>query len=79
MKKPEETTEVREKKFLLRNLVDADCDENTIRKYLALEKLGKKKEQLRLLYNHRCSLLDNLHTAQEKIDCLDYLIYKIKK
>ena len=64
---------------LLRNLKDAGCDEAMIQKYLQLEKEGKRQEQFRLLSLHRASLLDQLHVSQNRIDCLDYLIYTLKQ
>ena len=39
----------------------------------------KKKEMLSLLLRHRTVLLNILHKRHDNIDCLDYLIYKIKK
>lgn len=71
--------EIPEADRLLRNLSDAGCDEVTIQKYLQLQKEGKRHEQLRLLSMHRASLLDQVHVSQYKIDCLDYLVYEIKK
>ncbi len=64
---------------LLRNLKDAGCDEAMIQKYLQLEKEGKRQEQFRLLSLHRASLLDQVHVSQNRIDCLDYLIYTLKQ
>lgn len=64
---------------LLRNLKDAGCDEATIQKYLQLQQEGKRQEQLRLLALHRASLLDLLHVDQNRIDCLDYLLYNMNE
>ena len=64
---------------LLRNLKDAGCDEATIQKYLQLQQEGKLQEQLRLLALHRASLLDRLHVDQNRIDCLDYLLYNMNE
>lgn len=63
---------------LLRNLKDAGCSEDMIQKYLELQKEGRQQEQLRLLALHRALLLDQVHISQNRIDCLDYLIYTIK-
>ncbi len=52
------------------NLKDAGCDEATIQKYFQLYYEGKQ---------HRASLLDQIHMSQHMIDCLDYLIYNMKK
>lgn len=71
--------EIPERTRLLRNLKDAGCDETTIQKYFELQKEGRRQEQYRLLSLHRASLLDQVHVSQHMIDCLDYLIYTMKK
>lgn len=71
--------EMPEDERLLRNLNDAGCDKATIKKYLQLQKEGKRQEQLRLLSMQRASLLDQVHVSQHMIDCLDYLLYEMKK
>lgn len=65
--------------LLLRNLKDAGCDEGTIEKYFQLQGEGRHQEQFGLLSMHRAFLLDQLHISQNRIDCLDYLIYEMKK
>lgn len=62
-----------------RNLSDAGCDGSFIEKFLLLEQRGQKKEQLRLLAQHRLALLEDLHRDQYRIDCLDYLVYTMEK
>ena len=64
---------------LLRNLKDAGCDDETIKKFFQLRAGGRKQEQYRLLSMHRALLLDKLHVSQQMIDCLDYLVYAMKK
>lgn len=71
--------EMSEEDRLLRNLKDAGCDGDTIKKYFRLQKEGRQKEQYRLLAMQRALLLDQVHAGQHKIDCLDYLIYTMKK
>ncbi len=68
-----------EEELLLRNLKDAGCSEEEIGKYLSLETEGREKEQLRFLSAHRAKLLNQVHDSQEMLDCLDYLIYTMKK
>lgn len=65
--------------MLYQNLIDADCDNITVEKCMKLAHDGKKTEMLSLLSRHRISLLNMLHKRRDNIDCLDYLIYKIKK
>ncbi len=68
-----------EEERILRNLKDAGCDSDTIQRFFNLKEEGRQKEQLRLLALHRANLLDKLHVSQSMIDCLDYLVYSMKK
>lgn len=61
------------------NLKDAGCDEATIKKYFRLQNEGRRQEQYRLLSMQRALLLDQVHASQHMIDCLDYLVYAMKK
>ena len=63
---------------LLDNLRDAGCDAETAAQFMALEETGALPEQLRLLSAHRRQLLDQLHQAERRIDCLDYLTYRLQ-
>ncbi len=64
---------------LIRNLKDAGRDETTIKKYLWLQKESRRQDQYRLLSMQRAFLLDQVHVNQYMIDCLDYLVYSMKK
>lgn len=68
-----------EKLVIIQNLKDAGCEEELIKRFMLYDMEGKLKEQLKLLAKHRCLLLDEIHKGQKKIDCLDYLIYNMKK
>ena len=66
-----------------RNLRDAGCDEETIGGYCDLESAGVgpavcRREQIRLLRAHRRALLEQLHSCQRRLDCLDFLIYHLR-
>lgn len=61
------------------NLKDAGCDEDTTNHFLQLMVSGTYQDQMQLLRKHRSTLLDELHTAQKRIDCLDYLIYHMQR
>lgn len=65
--------------ILYQNLIDAGCGEALVRQFLQLNAAGKKQESLALLARHRQQLLDCCHGAQKKIDCLDYLIYQMRR
>lgn len=64
---------------MIQNLKDAGCDSETIQEFTAKIKKESKEEGILLLERYRRSLLDVLHTDQRKIDCLDYLVYQLKK
>lgn len=61
------------------NLKDAGCDANKISDICRLYHAGQVQNVMKALRRHRCSLLDELHENQRKIDCLDFLIYQIQK
>ena len=66
---------------LCRNLLDAGCDAPLIERFLALEQAGEREEreeQRRLLARHKVALLEKLHAAQYRIDCLDHLLYALQ-
>ncbi len=61
------------------NLSDAGCCQAQIVRFLELEEQQKRREQYRLLEQHRAALLDALHRDQYKIDCLDYMVFTMQK
>ncbi len=63
---------------ICRNLLDAGCDASTIEQFLVLERSGRRDEQRRLLSRHKAHLLEELHRAQYKIDCLDHMAYAME-
>lgn len=67
------------KEAIIQNLRDAGCDAETIEGFMADMQKGKEECGLKRLAVHRKNLLDSMHNEQKRIDCLDYLIYKIKK
>lgn len=62
-------------RLLARNLRDAGCTEADILRFPDLP----PQEQLRFLSRQRDVLLAALHEAQSRIDCLDYLLYRMKQ
>lgn len=71
--------EITEKERIIRNLQDAGCSDGMIQKYLQMQVDGRRQDQYRLLSKHRATLLNQIHDDQQMIDCLDYLIYTMKK
>jgi hypothetical protein len=65
--------------MVYQNLLDAGCDERTTEKCMVFVKNGEYQKLLPILSHFRAGLLENVHSGQKKIDCLDYLIYKINK
>lgn len=66
-------------KEIIQNLQDAGCGRDTIAAFVQDMQNGELQAAQRLLEQHRRSLLDELHTAQKQIDCLDYLLYQLNK
>lgn len=64
---------------IVTNLLDAGCDNELIEKFMEFLKADKKEAGLSLLSKHRSYLLDCYHADQKRIDCLDYLIYKMNQ
>lgn len=66
-------------KAMIENLTDAGCTTDFIEKFMTEWNKDSKNKGLRLLETHRRSLLETLHQAQRRIDCLDYLAYQLQK
>lgn len=64
---------------IYQNLVDAGCDTQTTAQCMAFVKEGRCSEMLSILSRYRKALLGTVRTGQKQIDCLDFLIYKLKK
>ena len=60
-------------------LKDAGCQKQMIDEYIESIEHHDLNKQLLLLKKQKCLLLEKLHENQKQIDCLDYLIYTIKK
>lgn len=69
----------RSDKDIIQNLRDAGCDDATIQCFMEKIQSDKQAQGVQLLQKHRCSLLDKLHKDQKQIDCLDYLLFMVKK
>ena len=69
----------RDETAIRQNLIDAGCGQELIKKFMEDFKHGRTAEELKLLAAHRRKLLDELHREQKRIDCLDYLVYTMKK
>lgn len=67
------------KGILLQNLQDAGCDESMIQMCISYAEQGKTREILCLLQKYKPVLLEKIHNSQDELDCLDFLIYQLKK
>lgn len=61
------------------NLKDAGCPRQFIESFLKQYSSSTPAEQLRLLERQRAKLLDQLHSSQRHLDCMDYLCYQIRR
>ena len=64
---------------LIQNLKDAGCCEKMICDFMECFDKADIDRQIALLEPHRDDLLDNVHSEERKISCLDYLLYQIRK
>lgn len=62
---------------LIRNLMDAGCDTDFINQFISMMNSHKNNEACSLLRGWRNCLLDEIHSNQHKLDCLDYLIREL--
>lgn len=62
-------------------LKNAGLSNDSILKYMELSKQGNisNRERTNILKQQRQKLLDEIHDKQKNLDCLDYLIYELKK
>lgn len=65
--------------LIIQNLKDAGCGSDIIENFMQDMREDRKENGLKILAEHRRSLLDSLHEKQKMIDNLDYLIYRIQK
>jgi len=64
---------------IIQNLKDAGCKKDVIDCFVNLSEDKKNENQIKLLTNQRQLLLNDIRDSQKKIDCLDYLIWKLNK
>ncbi len=65
--------------LIVQNLIDAGCDAKTIKDCMGFVEKGEYWGALPILINYRKALLGTVRAGQKQLDCLDYLIYTIKK
>ena len=68
-----------ELKAMLDNLVDAGCTKHDAEIAGELYKNGQADELIRFLKKCRCSLIEEMHESQRKVDCMDFLIRRAER
>ena len=63
--------------ILRQGLVAAGCEQELVQRCMELAQQKRTAEMKRILARHRRTLLDALHADEKRIDCLDYLIYRM--
>ena len=69
----------KELETILTNMKDAGCEEKTLKTAELLFTEHDADAMNRLLRRCRCSLIEELHEGQRKVDRLDYLIRQTEK
>lgn len=64
---------------LIQNLHDAGCSQQLIEEFMRSRQEKNMFYQIRILVKQRNLLLEALHKDQNKLDCLDYLLFQLKK
>lgn len=77
--KLEKLIEYGSREAVIQNLEDAGCAQDIIECCIACMEQGKKNELLKRLEDHRKGLLLKVHEEEKHINCLDYLVYQIRR
>ncbi len=64
---------------VIQNLKDAGCSQEMIECFMGCMGQDNLNSRIRLMEEHRKCLLDKVHEEEKKIDCLDYLIYQMRR
>jgi len=75
----EKLIEYGSREAVVQNLKDAGCTQDIIDCCIVCMEKGKKNELLKRLEEHRTGLLNKVHEEERHIDCLDYLVYQIRR
>lgn len=68
-----------ERQEIIQILKDAGCEDKFISRIISLIDINQGEEVFELLREWRNHLMDEIHSSQHKLDCLDYLIRKMEK
>ena len=67
------------KGILYQNLLDAGCNEKEVEQCMLCAEKGAQQKLCSLLEKHRQGLNNKIHKNQEMIDCVDFLLHKVRK
>ena len=68
-----------EMKTMIDNLMVAGCEKRDTEIAEKLYESGQKDELIRFFKKCRCTLVDEMHESQRKVDRMDYLIRRVEK
>ena len=68
-----------ELKEILENLADAGCTTRDAKIAGELYKNGQEEELIRFLKKCRCSLMEEMHESQRRVDRMDFLIRRAER
>lgn len=66
-------------KLTIECLESLGCSRETAEQFFVLEQENRICEQIRLLNRERKNRMDDLHEAQKKVDCIDYIIRELEQ
>ena len=64
---------------VMQNLIDAGCSKGMIDDLMKQLAEDDMESLLQMLEQHRACLLSMVHQKEKQIDCVDYLVYQIKR
>ena len=67
------------KEDVVQNLKDAGCDQEIIQNFMECMEQDDLNGQMQLMEKHRECLLNKVHEEEKHINCLDYLVYQIRR
>ena len=67
-----------QEEHLIRNLHDAGCSHEFVEHFMDKHITNNLSEKIRLLTEHRSTVLHSIHEEQFKLDCVDYLLFQMK-
>lgn len=76
---PDYTENELRKVGIIHSLQKAGLDVPQIRQYLTLTSGDRNEEKVRILRKQRCKLLEEIHSKQQSLDELDYMINETRK